>query len=254
MNGDERATDVARRETVTDAALRVFALLVDRAVAGELVGYGELASAAGLSTGQLYAALGELRDLCHDRGLPLLNALAINVRSGRPGAGFVPPDLGKLRPAARAALFEEQAAAAMAFGGWATLLAGVEPADEDLAQDVGEEQEGYFEGRAVLRAHYDRERSQGVLAKARAYWSAVGLMRCEACGFDFEATYGPQGANFIEAHHRVPLASLPPTGATTYQRDLAPVCANCHRMIHRKDQPLTVEEVAALVRGQADRP
>lgn len=33
-------------------------------------------------------------------------------------------------------------------------------------------------------------------------------LACEACGFDFEATYGPRGAGYIECHHVVPLHEI----------------------------------------------
>jgi 5-methylcytosine-specific restriction protein A len=56
---------------------------------------------------------------------------------------------------------------------------------------------------------------------------------CEVkqCGFDFEARYGSVGAGFAEVHHLRPLST---TGATsTRLSDLAVLCSNCHRMVHR---------------------
>lgn len=57
---------------------------------------------------------------------------------------------------------------------------------------------------------------------------------CEVpgCGFDFEAMYGKIGSGFAEVHHRVPLSEYDDLSETTLQ-DLAVVCPNCHRMIHR---------------------
>lgn len=56
---------------------------------------------------------------------------------------------------------------------------------------------------------------------------------CMACGFNFERTYGSWGKGFIEVHHVVPLAETgrSKTDPTT---DLVVLCANCHRMVHRK--------------------
>ena len=57
-------------------------------------------------------------------------------------------------------------------------------------------------------------------------------MECEACGFDFQSTYGELGEGFCEVHHRTPLAELDGETKTTL-KGLAVVCANCHRMLHR---------------------
>jgi predicted HNH restriction endonuclease len=57
--------------------------------------------------------------------------------------------------------------------------------------------------------------------------------------------YGVLGEGFAECHHRVPLAELQ-EGHPVRLSDLAIVCANCHRMLHRR--PLhTVEELREIV-------
>ncbi|MEV4457357.1 HNH endonuclease [Microbispora sp. NPDC049633] len=63
--------------------------------------------------------------------------------------------------------------------------------------------------------------------------------------FDFEHTYGPRGAGYIECHHIVPLHVSGPV--TTKLDDLALVCSNCHRMIHRSAPWLTPSELRKLV-------
>jgi len=65
------------------------------------------------------------------------------------------------------------------------------------------------------------------------------VLECEVCGFDFFETYGERGNGFAECHHKLPLSH---GTRSTYLRDLAVVCANCHRMLHRGDS-LTVEEL-----------
>jgi 5-methylcytosine-specific restriction protein A len=64
-------------------------------------------------------------------------------------------------------------------------------------------------------------------------------IRCQACNLDFEERYGAIGKGFIEAHHLKPIASLEEGVAVTYDvaADFAVLCANCHRMIHRSDDP-----------------
>jgi 5-methylcytosine-specific restriction enzyme A len=71
-------------------------------------------------------------------------------------------------------------------------------------------------------------------------------LSCEVCGFDFRAVYGDRGDGFIECHHIKPLETLEPN-ANTHVRDLALVCSNCHRMIHRRRPWLTIEQVREIV-------
>ena len=64
-------------------------------------------------------------------------------------------------------------------------------------------------------------------------YEETNCLKCEVCDFDFRATYGDLGEGFAECHHVLPLAELAP-GTKTKLRDLAILCANCHRMAHRK--------------------
>jgi hypothetical protein len=50
---------------------------------------------------------------------------------------------------------------------------------------------------------------------------------------------GAIGKGFIEAHHLKPISTLEEGVAVTYDvaADFAVLCANCHRMIHRSDDP-----------------
>lgn len=77
----------------------------------------------------------------------------------------------------------------------------------------------------------------------------TGALRCEACGFDFEEAYGEVGKGFAECHHTRPVSELRPDQGTRLA-DLAILCANCHRMLHRRRPWLSAEGLAALVRGR----
>lgn len=105
------------------------------------------------------------------------------------------------------------------------------------------------EGRILTREHRYRERSQALVKRKKA--QAIqehGTLACEACGFDFEQIYGERGSGFAECHHRMPLSELVEDRPTRLA-DLAIVCANCHRMIHRSRPWLKVSEVRDLVSG-----
>ncbi|MFE4833442.1 HNH endonuclease [Arthrobacter sp. NPDC056691] len=70
---------------------------------------------------------------------------------------------------------------------------------------------------------------------------------CAACGFSFEAAYGPEGEGFIHVHHLVPAAQLGPGYELDPVGDLVPLCPNCHAMAHRRRIPYTVAELRAML-------
>ena len=103
------------------------------------------------------------------------------------------------------------------------------------------------EGALKLVTHLRRERdARLVSAKKDDVLRRLGALSCEACGFVFEAAYGDLGSDFCEVHHRTPLASAGESVSTSLD-DLAIVCANCHRMLHRSQPMLSVEELAKVV-------
>jgi 5-methylcytosine-specific restriction protein A len=72
--------------------------------------------------------------------------------------------------------------------------------------------------------------------------------KCVICGFDFGKKYGPFGEGYIEIHHVIPHSSIKGEHEIDPQKDLVPVCSNCHRMIHKpRDSWLTVDEIKKLV-------
>jgi len=75
---------------------------------------------------------------------------------------------------------------------------------------------------------------------------------CVACGFDFGRAYGVLGQGFIHVHHLVPLSTIRGEYRLNPERDLRPVCPNCHAMLHRQSPPLTIKQlVQALTEGAA---
>jgi 5-methylcytosine-specific restriction protein A len=102
-----------------------------------------------------------------------------------------------------------------------------------VPDDIDDE-EGIAEGAILLRQHQIRERSRALVKRKKdLVLREIGVVPCQVCDFIFAETYGPDlGAGFIECHHIVPLAQLRP-GRMTRMADLALVCSNCHRMLHR---------------------
>ena len=71
---------------------------------------------------------------------------------------------------------------------------------------------------------------------------------CMACGFNFEKVYGERGKNYIEVHHVKPLSDKNDESNVDPSTDLVVVCANCHRMIHRKrNEILALDELKSLI-------
>jgi len=115
------------------------------------------------------------------------------------------------------------------------------------------EDEEFPEGRVLTQLHNKRERDpRAAKRKKKLVLAATGKLRCEVCEFDFQAVYGLLGAEFAECHHTVPLADLTEVRCTRMS-DLAIVCANCHRMLHRSRPVLTVATLRALVGEVAGR-
>lgn len=75
--------------------------------------------------------------------------------------------------------------------------------------------------------------------------------RCQVCDFSFGETYGPLGDAFIEAHHLYPVSKYTSEVGVSPTTDMAVVCSNCHRMIHRNlEKPLDLEELRQIVEEQ----
>lgn len=99
------------------------------------------------------------------------------------------------------------------------------------------------EGRILTRIHTYKERDRSLSTKAKAAFKKKhGKLFCEACKMDPVATYGVPGESCIEVHHKIPIEQLQPDSITDI-RDMAIVCASCHRIIHSQRPCLAVEEV-----------
>lgn len=83
--------------------------------------------------------------------------------------------------------------------------------------------------------------------QARAACIKIHGLGCQVCGMSFDERYGELGEGFIHVHHRQPLAGTDTARRVDPVKDLVPVCANCHAMLHRKDPPFTVEQLRQLL-------
>lgn len=116
----------------------------------------------------------------------------------------------------------------------AVLTSGDTDALEAVSTPPADEtEESADEGRVLERLHRYRERSPRLRErKINAVIASGQPLACEVCMFNFARTYGPHGAGYIEVHHVLPLHEVGPS--KTELKDLALLCANCHRMCHRR--------------------
>lgn len=114
------------------------------------------------------------------------------------------------------------------------------------AMNAFDDEEAFIDGaeRKLFKLHVDRERNSKVIQRAK---SSAKVLCCEACGFDFSKTYGDRGEGYIEGHHKKPISQMDKGGEETRIKDIALVCSNCHRMLHRMRPLITVEELKNLI-------
>jgi len=116
----------------------------------------------------------------------------------------------------------------------------VEPRAIEIEETVSEE------GAARLRIHQTRERDSALAEGKRTSGLNSGRrLTCEVCRFDCEAVYGQLGSRFCEVHHLRPIGQRNGNEPTRLE-ELAVVCSNCHRMLHRYGL-LSIEELKATV-------
>jgi 5-methylcytosine-specific restriction protein A len=68
---------------------------------------------------------------------------------------------------------------------------------------------------------------------------------------NFGDVYGEIGKGFIHIHHLIPISEIGTEYKINPITDLIPVCPNCHAMIHRTKQPLTIQELKSLIKDNA---
>lgn len=110
-----------------------------------------------------------------------------------------------------------------------------------------EEDSSFPEGNRKLRLHIYRERNSKLIRTAKEQFKKKnGTLFCEVCKFNYTEKYGELGEDYIEAHHTIPVSELE-EGSKTKLEDIALVCANCHRMLHRKRPWLSKKDLQEIL-------
>ncbi|HEY0073497.1 MAG TPA: HNH endonuclease [Abditibacteriaceae bacterium] len=116
-------------------------------------------------------------------------------------------------------------------------------ADEPIPLAEELQEPTYIEGarKQITVNAYERD------PKARAKCIEIYGTRCAVCYFNFEAFYGSVGKGFIHVHHLKPLSRINDSYEVNPETDLRPVCPNCHAMLHRQKETLTIEELKQII-------
>ena len=184
--------------------------------------------------------------------IPTLNAIVCSKKSGLPSYGFsfVEKSYDELDLAEKKLIVDAKNKEATKYKEWHKVLEwlGLHPVNdettESLFPDEVNEKEVITEGTAsqVLVNRYERS------AEARAKCIALKGYRCSVCGMDFEKMYGEIGKNFIHVHHTTALSSIGKDYQIDYEKELVPVCPNCHAMLHRRNPPYGVKDLANMIK------
>ncbi|BCE01274.1 HNH endonuclease [Marinicellulosiphila megalodicopiae] len=119
---------------------------------------------------------------------------------------------------------------------------------DELDEDTPAYRDGFPEGLLKEKLHKYKERNTELIREVkREALDKYKKLECECCNFNFSDTYGDLGAEYIEAHHLKPISSLKDEGDLTNKADIALVCSNCHRMLHRKRPWLGIGELKELL-------
>lgn len=98
------------------------------------------------------------------------------------------------------------------------------------------------------RVHKARERNSEVVKLAKLNFKQKdGQVFCQVCNFDFKKVYGKLGEDFIEGHHTIAVSEML-TDHKTKVEDIALLCFNCHRMVHKKRPWLNMNQLKCLIR------
>jgi len=98
------------------------------------------------------------------------------------------------------------------------------------------------------KVHYLIERPNS--SKIKKIKKKLGYV-CLSCNFDFEKVYGELGKEYIEAHHLTPISELKKgESRMTTEKDFAVLCSNCHRMIHRLNDPSELQKLKGLIKNK----
>ena len=212
------------------------------------LGYDKF-SGIGYQLGYVADVLHRLQDITH-KEIPTLNGLIRSKNSNLPSSGFsyVYGTFNKLLEEKKIEIVKTKNEEAIKFDDWDWVLdmLGLKPWQDESTvffPTTIDENKTYYEGatKKVIVNKYERSR------EAREKCILLKGCKCTVCGMDFEKKYGAIGKGFIHIHHIIPINSIGKDYVIDCEKDLVPVCPNCHAMLHREDPPYTIDKLKELI-------
>ncbi len=112
--------------------------------------------------------------------------------------------------------------------------------------------EVFAEGKVVTQSHLKRERAPDIRRKLLIKRKSEGGLSCDLCDCGPSSSDPELSESIFEAHHIIPLAVG--SERLTKLKEMALLCASCHRLIHKaislKKQWLSIAEARAFLRCQ----
>lgn len=115
-----------------------------------------------------------------------------------------------------------------------------------LPEDLDNSHKELIEGakKQIVVNAYERNKA------ARDICIKIHGLSCQVCDMNFEETYGEIGKDFIHVHHINPLAARNSTYQVNPEKDLIPVCPNCHAMLHKENPLISIERLREIVKSR----
>lgn len=203
--------------------------------------------------------LGRIQAVCDELGLPCLPVLVVRKQGMKPGVGFA--EMYRSRhPKDEGISDDELAARELArvreCHDWQKILDryGIAHTFSRVKNFAAEERanKAYSESSKLVES---LRKEQLRSPEARERCLELKGTRCVVCGFDPVESWGAYGV--IQVHHLKPLHDTVSRSGSTMtdpERDLVPVCPNCHMLIHSKPRDMggggcyTIAEAEEIVR------
>lgn len=129
------------------------------------------------------------------------------------------------------------------------IQAGV--ATAELLQEGFEsrDEDEFFEGRVLTELHKRRERDPNLRGRLLALKRRIGRLTCDMCHAQSQSADPALEDATFEVHHLMPLSMA--LEQKTRLKDVALLCANCHRLLHRvislKNRWLSISEGQEII-------
>lgn len=112
-----------------------------------------------------------------------------------------------------------------------------------IPEEITETEKAYYEGAhktITINAHERNAEARNQCIKKYGY-------TCFVCKDDLNNKYGTLAKNYIHVHHLTQIKQSKGKYKIDPQKDLRPVCPNCHAMLHRETPPIEIDRLKGII-------